>query len=169
VNSGFLILAVVGCFLLALVLIRSPGALRPAIVNVRRQLLMIFLRMPFALITAAYLGLLIPPDGMAPFIGSETGLAGVVLAVLFGSIIPGGPIMMFPLALVLWRGGAGDAQMVALLMGWTIIALHRSLSFEIPLVGVKFAVFRLASSWMMPFLSGVLALLLLQILPRLGG
>ncbi len=66
--------------------------------------------------------------------------------------------MMFPLALVLWRAGAGDAQMVAFLSGWTVIALHRSLTFEIPLVGSKFALFRLAVSWVMPLLAGAIAL-----------
>ena len=159
-NSGFLILAIIGAALLVLVLRRSPKAIGPAFASVSRQLGMILLRMPFALITAAYLGQIVPPDALAPYIGHNTGLVGIVLAVLMGAVIPGGPIMMFPLALVLWRAGAGDAQMVALLTGWTVIALHRSLSFEIPLVGWKFAAFRLASSWMMPFLAGILALAL---------
>ena len=160
-NAGFMILAVLAVVLSAIALKRDPGAIRPAFGNVRRQLGMIFLRIPFALITAAYLGLIIPPDAMAPYIGPDTGFRGIVIAFLFGAIIPGGPVMTFPLALVLWRSGAGDAQMVALLTGWTVIAAHRSLTFEIPLVGVKFAAFRLASSWMMPMVSGVIALALL--------
>lgn len=163
-SSGTLILVTVGAVLLAIVLWRSPAAIGPAFGGIRQQVGMLFLRMPFALITAAYLGLIIPPDAMAPYMGPPTGLSGVVLAVALGAVIPGGPIMMFPLALVLWRNGAGDAQMVALLTGWTVIALHRSLSFEIPLVGWKFAAFRIASSWMMPFLAGILALALVSVL-----
>lgn len=163
-NAGFVVLGLIGAVLLAIVLRRSPAAIRPAFASLRQQLGMIFLRMPFALITAAYLGLLIPPDAMAPFMGPETGFAGVVLAIVFGAIMPGGPIMLFPLALVLWRAGAGEPQMVAFLTGWTVIALHRSLSFEIPLVGWRFAAFRLASSGLTPLLAGGLALALADLL-----
>jgi uncharacterized membrane protein YraQ (UPF0718 family) len=164
-NSGFIILLVLFVVLLAAVLRREPAAIRPVAVNVRRQLTMIFMRTPFALITAAYLGLIIPPDAMSPYIGDDSGLRGIVLAALFGAIIPGGPVMTFPLALVLWRSGAGEAQMVALLTGWTVIAIQRSLTFEVPLVGMKFAGFRLASSWMMPILAGLIGLLLVPLLP----
>jgi len=163
-NPGFVILAVLAVVFFAMVLRREPGAIRPALGNVRRQLVMIFLRMPFALITAAYLGLLIPSDAVAPYLGPESGFAGTVLAIVVGGFVPGGPVMMFPLALVLWRSGAGDAQMVAFLTGWTVIAIQRSLTFEIPLVGTKFAAFRLASSAVLPLLSGIIALVLVGVI-----
>lgn len=157
-NFGFIALSILAVVLLALVMRREPGAIRPALDTMRHQFTMILLRMPFALVSAAYLGLIIPPDAVAAVLGAEGGMRGVFAAFLIGAIIPGGPVMMFPLALILWRSGAGEAQMVAFLTSWTVVAIQRSLTFEIPLVGIRFAIFRLASSWMMPLLAGAIAM-----------
>ena len=157
-NFGFVTLSFLAIVLFALVVRREPGAVKPALSTMRHQFAMILLRMPFALIAAAYIGLIIPPEAVAVVLGAKGGMRGVLAAVLIGAILPGGPVMLFPLALVLWRSGAGEAQMVAFLTSWTVIALQRSLSFEIPLVGAKFAIFRLASSWMIPLLAGGIAM-----------
>ncbi|MCR8724535.1 hypothetical protein [Frigidibacter sp. ROC022] len=157
-NFGLVTLFVLAIVLFPLVMHRHPEAIRPTLITMRQQFTMILLRMPFALIAAAYLGLIIPPDAVAAVLGEEGGARGVLAAFLIGAIIPGGPVMMFPLALILWRSGAGEAQMVSFLTSWTVVALQRSLTFEIPLVGVKFAIFRLASSWMMPLLAGGIAM-----------
>lgn len=131
-----------------------------ALADIRRQMLAFGLRLPVALIAAAFVSQLVPTDLVGPYIGKNSGWVGIGVATLFGAFIPGGPILTFPLALVIWRAGAGDAQMVALLASWSVFAVHRIISYELPLLGGRFVLLRLASSWPLPFLAGAIALTL---------
>src|SRR5690606_16076445 len=105
-------------------------------------------------------------DAVVPYVGPESGFYGILAAVIFGAVIPGGPILTFPLALVIWRSGAGEAQMIALLGSWSVFAMHRIVSYELPLLGPRFVVLRLTSSGLLPILSGLLAMALLLLWPR---
>jgi hypothetical protein len=93
-------------------------------------------------------------------------LFGIIAAVAFGAIIPGGPILTFPLALVVWRTGAGQAQMIALLASWSVFAVHRIISYELPMIGPRFVALRLVSAGWLPILAGLIALGALAIWPR---
>ncbi len=53
--------------------------------------------------------------------------------------------------------------MVAFIASWSILAIHRVLAYEIPLLGGRFTFVRIASSFMLPPLAGVLAAGLLLI------
>lgn len=117
----------------------------------------IALRLPLALLAAAFIGRLIPQELVAGSVGPESGLGGIVLAALVGGIMPGGPMVSFPVALVFWQAGAGTAQMVALLSGWSVFAMHRILAYELPMMGWRFSAVRLLSSFYLPVLAGVLA------------
>lgn len=115
------------------------------------------LRLPLALLSAAFIGRLVPQDYVAGAIGPETGLGGIVVASLIGGVMPGGPMVSFPVALVFWQAGAGAGQMVALLTGWSVFAMHRILAYELPMMGWRFSAVRLLSSFFLPVLAGVLA------------
>jgi len=111
-------------------------------------------RIPLALLGAGFLSTLLPEESIAPLIGPQSGWTGVVVATLVGSIIPSGPMVSFPLAIALVKAGAGWAQTIAFLTAWSVLALHRVLVWEIPVVGAGFAMRRIAASWFLPFLSG---------------
>jgi uncharacterized membrane protein YraQ (UPF0718 family) len=114
---------------------------------------------------AAFVSLIVPTDLVGPYIGPDSGWVGVLAATAFGAFIPGGPILTFPLALVIWRAGAGDAQMVALLASWSVFAIHRVISYELPLLGGRFVMLRMASSWPLPLVAGFVALAIVFVHP----
>ena len=112
-----------------------------------------------AMLAAAFLVPIIPGALIAHWIGAETGITGVMIASAIGAFIPGGPVVSFPIALVFQSAGAGTAQLVALLSAWSIVALHRLVAFEVPLMGGRFVVQRLLASLPLPMLTGFIALL----------
>ncbi|NNL86745.1 MAG: hypothetical protein HKP27_13880 [Myxococcales bacterium] len=62
-----------------------------------------------------------------------------------------------PIAVVLLRSGAATAPVVAFLTAWSLLALHRLLAWEVPLLGVRFAATRWAICLLLPFLAGWIA------------
>lgn len=155
--TGVLILAVAAALVALATSLRKPDSLRPAARFVVAQGAPLVLRLPVALVAAAFIGRLIPQSLVAGSIGAETGFQGILLASLIGCFLPGGPTVTFPLALVFWHAGAGAAQMVALLTAWSVFAFHRLLAFELPIMGWRFTAIRLLSSWFLPVLAGSIA------------
>ncbi len=121
------------------------------------------IRLPMALLTASFLTQMLPTERVADVLGRDTGFWGILLAGAIGGLMPGGPMLSFPLALVVWQSGAGEAQTVALLAGWSVFAMHRMLAFEAPMMGWRFVGLRLASSFALPTLTGLLAAAALSI------
>lgn len=116
--------------------------------------------MVLAILAAGLLVDVIPGDSIGPWIGKESGVSGVAIASLIGAVIPGGPMISFPLILIFERAGAGMPQLIALLSGWSVVAIHRLAAFELALLGPVFTSRRLLASAIIPFLSGLLALAL---------
>ena len=96
----------------------------------------------------------------ASVLGPETGLFGIAAASFLGGFLPGGPIVSFPIAILLAHQGAGGPQVIALITGWSVYAFHRVIAYESPIMGWPFVGLRLASSWFVPPLTGILAGLL---------
>lgn len=119
-------------------------------------------RLSAAILTAGFATRLVPGALIGKYIGPETGFGGVLLAMAVGSIIPAGPIIAFPLVVVLNDAGAGRVQLITLLTSWSVFALHRVLTFEIPLMGGRFAAIRLVSSLPLPLIAGGLAAVALR-------
>lgn len=114
-------------------------------------------RIPFALVAAECLGRLLPPEYVGAILGAGTGFQGTLFASLLGGFLPGGPMVAFPLAIALFRAGADQAPLVALITAWSLLALNRTLLFEVPLLGAGFTLRRIAVSAPLPILAGVLA------------
>jgi len=119
-------------------------------------------RIVVAVLTAGFAGQLIPGGVVADQIGPDSGLAGVLIAMLVGGFIPGGPILSFPLAVVLFEAGAGLVQLVTLLTAWSVFAMHRVVIYEIPMMGWRFSATRLLSSLPLPLVAAGIAALLMR-------
>lgn len=115
------------------------------------------IRLPLALLAAMFLAQIIPTDKVAAILGPETGLTGIVVASLLGGLMPGGPMTSFPIALLVWQSGAGPAQTVAFLAGWSVFAFHRVLAYEAPMMGWRFSGLRLAACLFLPPLAGLVS------------
>ncbi|MFM1815217.1 MAG: hypothetical protein RLZ98_1912 [Pseudomonadota bacterium] len=129
----------------------------------KTNVLLILPRIALALITAGFVAKLLPSEAVGHWIGPETGFSGIVIASLIGAAIPSGPIIAFPIVLVLLQAGAGVAQIVAFLTSWAVYALHRVLMYEATLMGWHFAITRMISSIILPLLAGVIAMMLIAI------
>lgn len=137
--------------------LRRPGAHHVAAARTRESFIALAPRLPFALVAAECIGRLLPREHVAALLGSESGLTGTLLAALLGGFLPGGPMVAFPLAIALFRAGAEQAPLVALITAWSLIAMNRTLLFEVPLMGARFTVDRIIVSAPLPILAGLLA------------
>ncbi len=125
----------------------------------------LIIRLPLALVATAFLIHALPLQALTPVIGPASGLQGIVVASVVGGIMPGGPMTSFPLALVFINAGAGTPQIVALIAGWSVFALHRTLAYEAPIMGWHFVLLRMLASLPVPILSGLAAETVLALSP----
>lgn len=168
-DGSTLALGALAAALALLVALKHPERLPSVGAAMLKQSQALVLRVPLALIASSFLAPLVPPSVIGPLIGPQSGGLGVVVASMLGGLIPGGPSVTFPIALVIWQMGAGKAQMVALLAGWSVYAIHRILSYELPLMGGRFVAIRLTSSAILPPLSGLIAVLVLALMSYVSG
>jgi uncharacterized membrane protein YraQ (UPF0718 family) len=141
---------------------RRPEAHREAATAARGYFHNIAPRLPFALVAAECLGRLLPPEVVSAWIGAGTGFTGVLIASGVGAALPGGPMLAFPLAIALLRAGAGPEALVALITAWSLVAINRTLLFELPLLGTRFTAWRLAVCSPLSIIAGLLAALLMS-------
>ena len=127
-------------------------------------------RIIMAVFAAGFFSQLLPREIVAQWLGEGAGWQGMLLAMALGPIVPGGPLVIMPLALALLKAGAGVPALIVLLTTASTWGLHRIFMFEIPLMGGRFAALRLISSLAIPPLAGLLAVLLVQALgpPAIG-
>lgn len=118
--------------------------------------LVILPRIAVAILTAGFAAKLLCAAPIAHYIGRESGFSGVLIAAVIGSIIPAGPVISFPLVAVLSLAGAGTVQIVTFLTAWSVFAVHRVLTYEIPLMGPRFTAIRFAASIPLPFIAAAL-------------
>ena len=135
--------------------------------GVGKSLLTLVPRMMFALLTAGFVGKILPSELIAGVIGQESGAGGILLASLLGGFVPGGPIISFPIVVVLQEAGAGLPQLIAFLTAWSVLAFHRVLIYELTMMGWRFSLLRLASSLILAPIAGLTTLALLEVFPAL--
>ena len=121
------------------------------------QLQALLIRLPLALLAAGFIAALLPQEYIIQWLGANSGFSGILIASLLGSVLPGGPMVSFPLAVVLFDAGAGPPQMVALLTAWSVLAVHRILAFELSLIGGSFVIRRTLVSLPLPLMAGFIA------------
>ena len=136
---------------------KSPALLRSSLRSASMRLIEIIPRISVAILAAGFIGKLLPAEMVGHQIGPESGFYGICLAAFAGGITPAGPIVSFPIIVVLMKAGAGFPQVVAFLTAWSVFALHRVLTYEIPMMGWRFSAARLAASVPLPFIAAYAA------------
>lgn len=148
---------------------RDPGALRPAARDGLGGAVGILPNVAMALLVGAFLSVLLPPDWVRFLIGGESGLAGILIASVAGSLMPGGPFVSFPIAVSLMQTGAGLPQIVALITAWSVLGLFRILMFELPVLGGRFVAIRVAASLPLAPAAGLGVQLLIDGVPAVAA
>ena len=113
---------------------------------------------PMALLAAGFLAPLVPGELVGRWLGEEAGAMGIFVGMLAGWCLPVPPVIFFPVIAVLLKAGAGLAPLVALIVAWSVFALHRTLPMELPLMGGYFVSLRLMSSLFLPIVAGFAAM-----------
>jgi len=113
----------------------------------------------FAFVMAGMIQALIPQETITKWVGGQSGWRGILIGCAAGGLTPGGPYVSLPIVAGLARAGASVPTLVAYLTAWSIYAVAR-LPMEVGLLGPRFVIVRLCSSFLLPPLAGWLTLLL---------
>lgn len=142
---------------------RGRNVANKAVRAAAEQLLVILPKVCFALLAAGFIAKLMPAELIKDKIGPDSGIAGVLIATIAGGLLPSGPIISFPIIVVLRQAGAGLPQIIAFLTAWSVFALHRVLAWEVTLLGWQFALVRMASSIVLPFVAAGITAAICQV------
>ncbi len=107
-------------------------------------------------IVAGMIQHLVPTEMISQWVGTESGLRGILIGTAIGGFMPGGPYVCLPIAAGLLRMGASVGTMVALITSWSLWAFAR-LPVEIGVMGWKFTLIRLACTFFFPPIAGLIA------------
>ncbi len=108
-------------------------------------------------LAAGFAEVLIPHAWVRETLGANSGLRGILIGAAAGAVTPAGPFVSMPVAAVLVRAGAGAGPVVAFLTGWALLALHRLIAWEVPILGWRLAALRYGVSLILPVAAGLLA------------
>lgn len=164
VDATLIALWVTTAILGVLVWRKGRDRFRAALVSAFQLARMIVVMVPFAIISAGFLGRILPEEWIGALIGEGTGLGGILIASVVGGFVPSGPFVSFPVALTLYNSGAGLVPIIAFMTGWSVFAVHRIVIFELPMMGVRFTVIRLAASLLLPLLTALIAAALFAVM-----
>ncbi|MEM7774452.1 MAG: permease [Pseudomonadota bacterium] len=138
-------------------IIKSPAAMTDAVSGA----LLLFAAIAPMIVMGLFLGGLVKaiadPAKVAPILGQQSGLRGLALASILGALTPGGPFAAFPIVYAIFAAGADVGAVVAFLTGWSLIALHRVVVWELPLMGPDVVGLRILISLPLPVLAGLQA------------
>ena len=110
----------------------------------------------FAFVVGGMVQVLVPREAVAKWIGTESGLRGILIGTVAGSLIPGGPYVSLPIAAGLVQSGTGAGTVIAFLTGWSLWALSR-LPMEVGILGWKYWLIRVVSTFFFPPIAGLIA------------
>jgi uncharacterized membrane protein YraQ (UPF0718 family) len=117
-------------------------------------------RIMLGVIGAGYIAALLPQEVVGRWLGADSGVTGLCIAVLGGAFTPGGPVIGFSIGAAALKGGAGAPQVIAYSIAWALFAVQRMLIWEIPVMPQRLVVWRVLASLPLPFLAAAGAMLL---------
>ena len=158
-----LVIAAIACWQL-----KGPSAVEASLHSYVDQILVVLPRMAAALLISGFVQVLVPHDLVKRWLGKSAGLKGVFVATGVGALTPGGPMLAFPLVIVLRNAGASTASLITFLTAWATLGFHRVLMWELPLLGPNFAAVRYLASIPLPFVAGAIVLACVATAERRG-
>jgi hypothetical protein len=117
-------------------------------------------RIILGVIGAGYIAALLPQEVVGRWLGADSGVTGLCIAVLGGAFTPGGPVIGFSIGSAALKGGAGVPQVIAYTTAWALFAVQRLFLWEIPVMPARLVWLRVLGSLPLPFLAAAGAMLL---------
>ncbi|MEO0544200.1 MAG: hypothetical protein AAFY99_10325 [Pseudomonadota bacterium] len=106
---------------------------------------------------AAAVPILVPREVFTRWLGQESGLRGLGVASLAGAFVPGGPMMIFPLAVGFRAAGASTATLITFVTAWSLYGINRTVIWEMSFLHIDFVLLRVLICLPLPFLVGWIA------------
>jgi len=100
---------------------------------------------------------LVPQAWVSRTLGEDAGIRGILIATGAGALTPAGPFVAMPIAAVMVRAGAGIGPVVAFVTGWSLLAVHRMVAWELTILGPRITALRYGASLLLPVIAGLLA------------
>lgn len=122
-----------------------------------RILLGLLPRVLIALSIAALVWVMIPRDRISSLVGRESGLLGLVIATIAGTVTPGGPSSAYSLLAVMAVSGADRGALVTYITAWATLGVQRILVWDFTFMGTDFAFLRFMVSLPLPIIAGLIA------------
>jgi uncharacterized membrane protein YraQ (UPF0718 family) len=110
----------------------------------------------------AFVTLLLPREMVARWVGGESGVTGLGIAMVAGAILPGGPFTIYPVAGAFALMGADIGAIVTFITSWSLIGYSRALVWELPFFGVDFVAWRMVLALPLPIMAGITARLIFR-------
>src|SRR5436853_6076187 len=119
---------------------------------------------------AAFVTRLLPREVVARVVGGESGLTGLLIAMVMGAVLPGGPLTIYPVAGAFLLLGADVGTAVAFITAWNLLGYNRALIWELPFFGPEFVGWRILIAVPLPFIAGLSARIVARaVASRWGG
>jgi uncharacterized membrane protein YraQ (UPF0718 family) len=153
---------IMGCLAVILVFIGYKQGHGEYVVGLKSAFNMIVEIIPlliFAFIIAGMVQVLLPNELLSKWLGAESGFRGILIGSIAGGLSPGGPFVSLPIASALLKSRASVGTMVAFFTGWSLWAVSR-LPMEVGILGWKFTLVRIISTFIFPPIAGLIANLL---------
>ncbi|WP_427338937.1 permease [Caloranaerobacter sp. DY30410] len=132
----------VGIFIMMIITIfnRNLGmkAFNTAVYSIKEMVLVI----PPVFIILGLLDIWIPRETMVKYMGEDSGVKGVILAIILGSAAAGPLYGAFPIAAIFMKKGVKFSNVLIFIGAWSTTKIPMFL-FEMSSLGVRFAVTRL--------------------------
>lgn len=143
-------------------------AVEMALDDYLRQGAVLLPRLIAGLLISGFIQVLVPRHLVVEWLGDGAGFRGIIVAAVVGALTPAGPMLAFPLVLVLRNHGASITSLVTFITAWASLGLHRIMMWELPLLGTEFALIRYVASIPLPIIAGLTVLLLVSLWPGIG-
>lgn len=98
--------------------------------------------LPPIMILLGLMDVWVPREVLMKYMGEDSGIMGIVLALLIGSIAAGPMYAAFPFTIVLMKKGAKFSNVIIFMNAWCVTKIS-TLLFEVSALGFKFTMIRL--------------------------
>jgi uncharacterized membrane protein YraQ (UPF0718 family) len=139
---------------------RSRALLRDSLREGAIDCVKLMPRIMLGVIGAGYIAALLPQQIVGRWLGPDSGVVGLCIAVMGGALTPGGPVIGFSVGAAALKGGAGAPQVIAYSTAWALFAVQRLFLWELPVMPQRLVLLRLAASLPLPFLAAAGAMLI---------
>jgi len=136
---------------------RGTDGISRALISVAESLLQVAPQIFAGLLVAGLVQVLVPKEAVSRWLGDGSGMRGLFIAEIAGALTPGGPYGSFALVYALGKVGADIGVLISYLTAWSTLSLMRLIVWEIPFLGVRFAMLRLVICLPMGIIAGLFA------------